>query len=105
MGHSCLYIGAMRIPIELKLKYLYRRIQDLNGLKFSLEKNDFSVAMRVGHQIKGNAPTFGVPSISLIGFEMEMAAKNRDKKLVILLADQLEILIKQNLGMHSDREG
>lgn len=80
----------MQVPIELKLKYLKGRIKDLQNLKISLENDDFTLAMRLGHQVKGNAVTFDFPQMALIGLEIETAAMKRDKERVKLLAKKME---------------
>lgn len=68
----------MQIPVELKRKYLERRIQDIDHLISSLERNDFAPAVRLGHQVKGNAATFDFPQIAPFGLEIENAAKKHD---------------------------
>jgi HPt (histidine-containing phosphotransfer) domain-containing protein len=83
----------MQVPIELKIKYLDRRIQDIHNLMHSLEKDDFSVAMKVGHQVKGNAVTFDFPQMAGLGIEIENAAKNKDKESVKFLAQKMENII------------
>lgn len=84
----------MEVPQELKIKYLSRRLQDVAILKNSLDQEDFSIAQRVGHQVKGNALTFDVPQIAWIGIEMERAALNRDKEKVQNLIQQMEVAVK-----------
>jgi HPt (histidine-containing phosphotransfer) domain-containing protein len=85
----------MQVPIDLKIKYLSRRMQDIEKLRHSLEQEDFSLAVKVGHQIKGNAVTFEVPQIAFLGFEMEKAAIKRDKEKVKLLIQKMESIIQQ----------
>lgn len=83
----------MQVPVELKIKYLSRRIQDIEKLKVSLDQGDYSFAARLGHQVKGNAVTFDVPQIAFIGFEIEKAAKRQDKDRVKILLDKMECAI------------
>lgn len=75
----------MKIPVELKKKYLQRRIEEIEHLFCSLEANDFSVALRLGHQVKGNAQTFEFPQFAPLGIKIEQAAKERDKEGVARL--------------------
>lgn len=72
----------MKIPVELKRKYLERRIEEIQHLLDSLDGDDFSVALRLGHQVKGNAQTFEFPQMAPLGIQIELAAKNRDKESV-----------------------
>lgn len=83
----------MQVPVELKIKYLSRRLQDIERLRLSLEQEDYSFAQKVGHQIKGNAVTFDVPQIAFIGLEMEKAAQKKDKEKVKILIQKMESLI------------
>lgn len=84
----------MQVPVELKIKYLSRRIQDIERLKSSLEKDDYTFAQKLGHQVKGNAVTFDVPQIAHLGFEMEKAAQRKDKEQVQLLMQKMENVIQ-----------
>lgn len=89
----------MQVPIELKRKYLQRRIEDIQVLLSSLEVNDFAPAIKLGHQVKGNALTFDFPQMAPIGVEIEQAAKNHDKASVQLFSQRMvsEIQIAQKL--------
>ena len=88
----------MQVPTELKLKYINRRIQDIELLRLSLDKDDYSIAQRIGHQVKGNAVTFDFPQIAFIGFEMEKAAERKEKSKVMMLINKMEttLLATQN---------
>lgn len=83
----------MQVPVELKIKYLSRRIQDIQKLKTSLDQDDYSLAVKLGHQVKGNAVTFDVPQIAFIGVEIEKAAKKQDKEKVKILVEKMELAI------------
>ena len=84
----------MEVPIELKKKYLDRRIQELQNLKTSLVHDDFTGALKLGHQVKGNAITFDLPQVAPFGVAIETAAKMRDKDLVQSLISKMEVLIR-----------
>lgn len=81
----------MKLPIELKKKYLDRRLEDIKLLRLTLDQGDFSHALRVGHQVKGNAVTFEVPRLAPIGNEMETAAKRRDLEKLRILIQRMEV--------------
>lgn len=83
----------MQVPAELKIKYLDRRIKDIQKLRSSLEKDDYSYALKLGHQVKGNAVTFEFPQMAFIGVEIESAARKRDKERVKILAQKMENVI------------
>lgn len=84
----------MQIPVELKRKYLERRIQDIEQLMLSLDQNDFAPAFRLGHQVKGNAATFDVPQIASLGLQIENAAKKQDsdriKNLIKIMSTEIQ---------------
>ena len=83
----------MKIPVDLKIKYLNRRLDDVKKLRLNIDTNDYSFAIKIGHQIKGNAVTFEVPQIASIGSEIEKAALVRDREKLIILIQKMESLI------------
>ncbi len=83
----------MKVPTELKRQYLTRRSADIVKLKDSLEANDFTVAMKLGHQVKGNAVTFDFPQMAFIGVEIENAAKSKDKERIKIAIGKMETII------------
>jgi len=86
--------NVMEVPVELKIKYLDRRRVDINHLLSSLAENDFDLAIKLGHQIKGNAATFEFPRIGPIGSDIENAAKNGDKEQIRILIQKMASEIK-----------
>lgn len=67
-----------RVPHEMKVVYIQRRKSDLVECNKALEAGDFSFLEKVGHQVKGNAQSFGFDQLSPIGIELEDAAKSKD---------------------------
>ncbi len=49
----------MELPTEMYRNYVTRREDDLNQLTVALKILDVSVFRRVGHQLRGNATSFG----------------------------------------------
>lgn len=88
-------MSPMQVPVELKVKYLDRKVQDIQLLITSLEKDDFAPALKLGHQVKGNAETFDFPQMAPIGIQIEAAAKNHDKESLRRLIDQMAQLISE----------
>jgi HPt (histidine-containing phosphotransfer) domain-containing protein len=64
----------MEVPQELHNRYLERRKKDLENCINSLKDENFNEIERVGHQLKGNAITFGHDELTEIGSKMERAA-------------------------------
>jgi HPt (histidine-containing phosphotransfer) domain-containing protein len=68
---------AMRIPEPLRRKYIERRARDADELASALERGDFEVLSRLGHQLKGNAATYGYETLSVLGHKMDHAAQTQ----------------------------
>ena len=66
------------IPADVRNKYVERRKKDLIDCRDAIKKLDFKLLERVGHQIKGNATTFGFDELSAIAIEMETSALKKD---------------------------
>ncbi|RZA09706.1 MAG: Hpt domain-containing protein [Proteobacteria bacterium] len=65
---------TMVIPEEMRKKYLERRRRDIEELSTASEAADTGPFIRVGHQLKGNALTFGYQELADVGARMEEAA-------------------------------
>ena len=87
----------MELSQDQKDKYIVRRRKDLEDCLSALEKRDPVVLQRVGHQMKGNALTFGFPELGQIGEELEKAirAENWEKSREFVL------LFQDFMGRHS----
>lgn len=68
----------LQIPDEIRHNYLIRREKDLEALKASLAVRDLSEFKRIGHQLKGNAASFGYFDLEKIAIAMEKAAIDGD---------------------------
>lgn len=68
----------LQIPDEIRHNYLIRREKDLQTLKSSLAIGDLSEFKRIGHQLKGNASSFGYLELESIAIAMEKAAADGD---------------------------
>lgn len=66
------------IPDEMKVRYIERRKKDLVDCRQALSKHDFECISGVGHQIKGNAATFGFGELTPMAIEMEKLAATKD---------------------------
>ncbi len=66
------------IPEEIRQKYLMRRHKDIEVLKASLSSRSLEDFKRIGHQLKGNAASFGYVELQEIAIGMEQAAQAGD---------------------------
>jgi HPt (histidine-containing phosphotransfer) domain-containing protein len=85
----------MQVPVELKRKYLDRRIEDIETLIASLDEDDFAPAQKLGHQVKGNAVTFEFPHLAPIGAQIEAASKIKDKDTILSLVESMSSEIRR----------
>lgn len=69
------------IPEDVRKRYIERRKKDLADCRLALSKGDFKTFAFVGHQIKGNALTFGFDELTPLALEMEKfgAEKNIER--------------------------
>lgn len=81
----------MQLPIEMRQAYLQRRKADLPALEEACSKMEAPFLQRIGHQLRGNALSYGFDELSVIGTQLEAASKNSD----FIEAKQLVSKIKQ----------
>jgi CheY-like chemotaxis protein len=65
---------ARRIAALLP-KYLEHRERDFATLGDALEREDYEVVARIGHNLRGNGVSFCIPELSAIGERIEAAAR------------------------------
>ncbi len=74
--------------------YLSRRSKDLVLVQDALLAGDFEAIRTIGHKLRGHAGTYGFDQLSIIGMDIESAAKLEDavavQRLMQLLKDYLE---------------
>lgn len=66
--------ASPHIPDEMRRVYIQRRRGDLTKLTEAAARNEAEVFHRIGHQIKGNAATYGYPDLEAIGIRLEQVA-------------------------------
>lgn len=83
----------MHISIDQKIKYLKRRIDEIEEFKQCIETSNFELAGNIGHKLKGNGVTFGFPEISEVGNKIEKAASERNHlSLVKSIQEFIELI-------------
>lgn len=77
-------MSGMTVPIESKIKYLRRRLDELAKLLSDPAAEDlFEAAKKIGHQVKGNASTFEFPELTAVAKSLEEAALQGDRDGVL----------------------
>lgn len=66
------------IPEEARLKYIERRKKDVESLKSALSQKTFEEFKRIGHQLKGNAASFGYGDLEKVAIQLEVAGEKQD---------------------------
>ena len=66
------------ISDEMRELYIQHRKKDLLRSHTALETSDFSFLEKIGHQVKGNAISFGFEDLTSLALELETAAKDHN---------------------------
>lgn len=85
-----------RLIREFADRFRVTRSQEVAGIPALLAQDRFEDVARVGHQIKGTAPTFGLPDIGEAGARLELAAKAGDRRAIEAELDTLRRLLEES---------
>lgn len=66
------------ITNEQKTRYLLRRNMDLAKLSAAHEEEKYDLLLLIGHQLQGNAASFGYSEFSDLGKMLEQAGKEKN---------------------------
>lgn len=88
-------VPKITIPEEVRQKYIERRKKDLADCRLALTNADFKCFAFIGHQIKGNAVTFGFDELTPIALEMEKLAVEKNVDNLHKLLDRFEAFLKR----------
>ena len=76
------------IPTHLRQAYIERRWVDLKNCHNALVSDDFAFLINFGHQLKGNAGTYGFDDLGIIGERIEFFSKEKNKTELLILLEQ-----------------
>lgn len=68
----------MKIPDEMRAKYIERRKRDLDELRQAMAADNLEPFQRIGHQLKGNGATYGYDELGELGRRMEEAGDQKN---------------------------
>ncbi len=91
----------MELPMELYMRYFERRVADAAKLNTALDQNSIEEFQTIGHQIKGNASSFGFDDLAVIGREMESLSLDQLSHRGRELLNQFEKWIAENRSKFS----
>lgn len=63
---------------ELQKKYIERRKAELTQMEDAIANKDFDSLSVFGHNMKGNAESYGFEDLGLMGAKLEQAAKSEE---------------------------
>lgn len=66
------------IPEEARQRYMERRKKDIESLRSALSSKTFDEFKRIGHQLKGNAASFGYGELEKVAVQLEAAGVSED---------------------------
>ena len=100
----------MILAKDTKLKYLNRRIDEIEQLKnycLLIPENInnlelFASIEMIGHKLKGNGSTFGYPELTQLGLAIEEAAKKLDLEKLRELNLKFEERVRNYLRLLND---
>jgi HPt (histidine-containing phosphotransfer) domain-containing protein len=71
----------MQLPKEMYKTYVERRGEDCKQLSEALQKNDHTVFRKVGHQLRGNATSFGFDELTQLADRMHEVNEENFSKI------------------------
>jgi HPt (histidine-containing phosphotransfer) domain-containing protein len=87
------------VPEEFRIAYIHRRKADFIECLKALESCDFDFLEKIGHQVRGNAQSFGFDELSPVGTNLEKAAKAKDLSMARKIVENFgEILSTINIA-------
>jgi HPt (histidine-containing phosphotransfer) domain-containing protein len=76
-------------------KFLANRRRDAAAARACLGRGDFDTIARIGHNMRGNGPSYGFAEIADLGEHMEAAAERRDTQRVLEQIDSLDAWLRR----------
>ncbi len=87
--------GRDKIPIDKSIlalvpEYLENRKEDVQRIRYALEKQNFSTIEDLGHKMKGSGKCYGFAKISMLGHRIEISAKEKNAVEIAESIDQMQ---------------
>jgi CheY-like chemotaxis protein len=70
--------------------YLENRKEDVQRIRFALEKQNFGTIEDLGHKMKGSGKCYGFATISMLGHRIEISAKKKNPAEIAESVDQMQ---------------
>ena len=75
--------------------YIRRRESDVETIALLLSRKDYEEVGRLAHNMRGSGAAYGYPRITELGGLIEDAASSKDVDTLTVLAEELDICVKQ----------
>jgi HPt (histidine-containing phosphotransfer) domain-containing protein len=87
---DAIIVRVNRIIADLVPGYLAARRNEILEIRRRIEDRDLDTLRVIGHQLKGSGEGYGFREITLLGAQIEDAARGGDLKTIREAADRLE---------------
>jgi CheY-like chemotaxis protein len=89
------HVRAENIHLDKSIRplvpgYLENRKEDIQRIKFALEKNNFNTIEDLGHKMKGSGKCYGFEKISMLGHRIEVFARQKNVGEIEESVDQMQ---------------
>ena len=84
------------IPEEARQRYLERRKTDIDTLRTAVQAKNFEEFKRIGHQLKGNAASFGYNDLEKIAIQLEVVGERQDAHEAMRQLDAFQQWLNRN---------
>lgn len=74
--------------------YLANRRADVERLRELAAVRDFEGIRRIGHQMKGSGSSYGLDEITLLGQQLQQAARGEDLEPINVAIDELGMYLR-----------
>jgi HPt (histidine-containing phosphotransfer) domain-containing protein len=82
----------------LRERFLVHRVAEIAAAPEALGREDFAWLETLGHNLWGNGSTFGFPQLSVLGQEVEVAARAHDARTLAHLLARLASAVSEAAG-------
>jgi HPt (histidine-containing phosphotransfer) domain-containing protein len=83
------------VPVDLQKKYLEHRRTEAVVCENALHSKDFDTIARTGHNLKGNARTFGFGALEDLGRRLETAARKQVSMEIEMVLEEIRRCLKE----------
>jgi len=86
------------VTASAQIRYLQRRLAEMELLLTSLSRGEFEPTQTLGHQVKGNARSFEFETLEDLGIRLELAAKNHNAESAVKILGEMKMEVLRLLG-------